>query len=619
MALLVCAIGCGGEATVGVEGETGQTPPMPPPPQSQPLPGGDPPTIGPTLDAKLLVLSAQGTEADLAAIRQALDYLGTPYTLWIAAKRPGQLTASALADGKHGFYQGVILTTASLASSASSSTSALTAAEWTALYNYEASFAVRQVNWYSYPTAKLGFSSTPKGRDTTASPLTVTATPAAQAIFPYLNAANPLTIKKVWAYLAKPAADPQVTPLFVDSAGNAILIEQKYPDGRDFLTLTVDSDPNLTHSLALQYGLINWVTRGVFIGERHAYIGIQIDDLLLPSLRWKHSSPYRISAADLDAALAWQKGHQSSPLTKTLTLNWAYNGSGAFETDPQDGLAKAMQRLHSSFFWLNHTFTHPGSLSPMSYDAVKSELTRNIDFASKFELTPFAAVSLVTPGVSGLDAADSMRAIHDVGVRYVVSDTSVRGQDNPSPNAGIYNKFQPTVLEIPRRPTNLGYNVLSPEDWVSEYNYLFHKDWGRDLSYDEILDVESDWLLLYMLRWENDPWMFHQENLGLYDGKHSLLTNLVDAALDKYAAVVTTPLVSLQQHELGERVAQRMQFNDSGVSGVISPGVSITLTVKNAATIPVTGARLAGAESYAGQSISYAKLSAGQSLTLPLK
>lgn len=524
---------------------------MPPPPQSPPLPGGDPPPtgpitspppIGPTLDAKLLVLSAQGTEADLAAIRQALDYLSTPYTLWIAAKRPGQLTASALADGKHGFYLGVILTTASLAASASSSTSALTAAEWTALYNYEASFAVRQVNWYSYPTAKLGFSSTPKGRDTTASPLTVTATPAAQAIFPYLHAANPLIIKKVWAYLANPAADPQVTPLFVDSAGNAILIEQKYPDGRDFLTLTVDSDPNLTHSLALQYGLINWVT----------------------------------------------------------------NGSGAFETDPQDGLAKAMQRLHSSFFWLNHTFTHPGSLSPMSYDAVKSELTRNIDFASKFELTPFAAVSLVTPGVSGLDAADSMRAIHDVGVRYVVSDTSVRGQDNPSPNAGIYNKFQPTVLEIPRRPTNLGYNVLSPEDWVSEYNYLFHKDWGRDLSYDEILDVESDWLLLYMLRWENDPWMFHQENLGLYDGQHSLLTNLVDAALDKYAAVVTTPLVSLQQHELGERVAQRMQFNDSGVSGVISPGVSITLTVKNAATIPVTGARLAGAESYAGQSISYA-------------
>lgn len=628
MALLVCAMGCGGEpALVGHEGESGQTPATPPPPQSQPLPGGDMPPVGPitgmpmagpTLDAKLLVLSAKGTEPDLAAIRQALDYLGTPYTLWVASMHPGELKASALADGTHGFYQGVIVTTANLAASSAASGSALTAAEWTALYSYEAAFGVRQVNWYSYPTEKLGFGAAPKEQDTALRPLKVTATAAAQAIFPYLNTKNPLTIKGVWAYLAKPASDPKVTPLFVDSAGNAIMIQQKYADGRDFITLTVDSDPSLPHSLALQYGLINWVTKGVFIGERHAYIGIQIDDLLLPSVRWSKAPPYRMTAADLDAALAWQKARQSDPITKTLTLSWAFNGSGAYATDSQDGLADAVKRLRSSFFWINHTFTHPGSLSPMSYEDVKRELTTNIDFGRKFELTPFQPAELVTPGVSGLDAANSMRAIHDVGIRYVVSDTSVAGQDNPSPNAGIYNKFQPSVLEIPRRPTNLGYNVLTPAEWVSEYNYIFRKEWGRDLTYDEILNVESDWLVLYMLRWENDPWMFHQENLGLYDGKHTLLTNLLDAALQKYAAVVTTPLVCLQQHELGERVAQRMQFNDSGVSGVITPGVAITITVKKAATVPVTGARQAGAESYAGQSISYAKLNAGQSVTLPL-
>ena len=86
--------------------------------------------------------------------------------------------------------------------------------------------------------------------------------------------------------------------------GNAIMIHQKYADGRDFITLTGDSDPSLTHSLALQYGLINWVTKGVFIGERHAYIGIQIDDLLLPSVRFSKAPPYRMTAADLDAAVA---------------------------------------------------------------------------------------------------------------------------------------------------------------------------------------------------------------------------------------------------------------------------------------------------------------------------
>ena len=326
-----------------------------------------------------------------------------------------------------------------------------------------------------------------------------------------------------------------------------------------------------------------------------------------------------MTEADLSAALAWQTAHRNNPVTKDLTLNWAFNGAGAYETDPNDPLANAVKRMKGGFYWISHTFTHPESLSPMSYDDVKGELTQNIDFAGKFALTPFSAQSLVTPGVSGLDAANSMRAIYDAGVRYVVSDTSVAGQDNPSLNAGIYNSFQPSVLEIPRRPTNLDYNVLSPEDWMGTYNATFRREWGRDLSYSEILGKESNWLLLYMLRWENDPWMFHQENVGLYDGKHSLLTDLLDVALQKYAAMVTVPLVSIQQHELGARVAQRMQFNDSGVSGVIAPGVSITLTVKKAATIPVTGAVTAGAESYAGQSISYAKVDAGKSVTLPLK
>lgn len=173
-----------------------------------------------------------------------------------------------------------------------------------------------------------------------------------------------------------------------------------------------------------------------------------------------------------------------------------------------------------------------------------------------------------------------MRAIFDAGVRYVVSDTSVKGQDNPTPNTGIYNSFQSRVLEIPRRPTNLFYNVLSPADWVAEYNSIYESYWDRDLTYAEIVNFESDLLLVNLLRWENDPWMFHQENAGLYDGQHSLLTNLLDATLQKYAAIETTPLVSLPQHELGQRVAQRMQFNNSGVSGVISPGVSITITVK---------------------------------------
>ena len=48
----------------------------------------------------------------------------------------------------------------------------------------------------------------------------------------------------------------------------------------------------------------------------------------------------------------------------------------------------------------------------------------------------YATVNAVTPSISGLGSADAMRAIYDAGIRQIVSDTSVAGEDNPSPNAG---------------------------------------------------------------------------------------------------------------------------------------------------------------------------------------
>ena len=74
----------------------------------------DPVVAAPMLDARLLIISADGTEPVLGAIQQALDYLGTPYDVWIAASRPNQLTGATLGAGQHSFYQGVILTTGEL-------------------------------------------------------------------------------------------------------------------------------------------------------------------------------------------------------------------------------------------------------------------------------------------------------------------------------------------------------------------------------------------------------------------------------------------------------------------------------------------------------------------------
>ena len=55
--------------------------------------------------------------------------------------------------------------------------------------------------------------------------------------------------------------------------------------------------------------------------------------------------------------------------------------------------------------------------------------------------------ALVTPDISGLSNPEAMSAAYDAGVRFVVSDTSRPGMDNPTPQAG-----RSSVVLARRRP-----------------------------------------------------------------------------------------------------------------------------------------------------------------------
>ncbi len=97
------------------------------------------------------------------------------------------------------------------------------------LTTYEQKFAVRQINWYSYPYNDMGLQA-PTGQLTATSTATTpyqgTYTSAATAVFPYLNTATPLQIANATIYLAPPnpaaPAGTTVTPLIVDASGNAL-------------------------------------------------------------------------------------------------------------------------------------------------------------------------------------------------------------------------------------------------------------------------------------------------------------------------------------------------------------------------------------------------------------
>ena len=561
-----------------------------------------------SVDARLLVITADGSDSGLDAITQTLDYLGTPYDVLNASSGPA-LTADYLAAGDAGRYYGIILDTGDLAVG---SASAFTDDEWMVLASYEARFGVRRAVVYGHPTAAYGLQLT-GGFDAQATPAVLHCTTAGSNVFVGANCTVPITVAAGWAYSSQPT-DAFTTPLLVDTAGNVYAATRSYPDGREALVLTFSQSPTALHTLGLVYGVVDWVTGGLFIGERHVYLSAQIDDFYLASAIYAAAGggTYRITAADLLAFTKWQNAQRAQPLTALFRAAFAFNAYGA-KPAGQDALSDEAREQGPTYEWINHTWDHK-ELTAMAYADAFEEFSKNNTFGLGSGLGRYVTENLVTPGITGLDNAEVMHAAYDVGIRQLVSDTSVKGQANPSPNAGYYNAQVPAILTIPRRPTDLYFNVSQPSEWVIEYGALH----SGTFSYDQIIAAASEELVRYLLRGENDPWMFHQANLRDLGGGQSLLSTLLDATLEKYAARATFPIVSPPMEQLAERVKLRMAFNASGVSATIAPGGKLTVRVTNAATVPVTGLCTPSAEMYGGQQIAYLPLAAGQSMTFSL-
>lgn len=587
-------------------GITAPPPSIPPPP-----PGCSDATVA----MKILVLSADGSETVLPAIQQALDYHSVPHEIWIASQRPGQLVPAALASGCAGHYQGVILTTGALSytpDGGQTFLSALGPPEWVALRTYEAQFGVREVSWYVFPGADNGLTPTLVGQDTGASPINATLTSAGHAAFPYLTASNGIPITLAWAYLTTPA-DASVTPLLVDSAGHALMSSRIGPDGRETLAMTFDANPFLLHHAILAHGLIEWVTRGVYLGEYRVYLTPQVDDLYNDNDLYGGGA-YRMTATDVTSMQTWQLAIQALAGNAGFRLAFPFNGSYSTLLDL---LSVTLTPVSATYNFISHTWSHP-NLDAASYSTAFNELQRNDNFA-KSRFLNYATAALVTPEISGLTNPNVMRAAKDLGVKYIVSDTSRPGWDNPRPNIGIYSTLQPSILFLPRRPTNLFFNVAVPAKWVAEYNSIYASYWGRNLTYAEVLDKESQFLLFYMLRGDIDPQMYHQANMRAYDGVHSLLSDLHDRALQKLRMFSNLPVESPDMVRVGRKMADTMARNATALSATLRPGDAITLSSPVPLRVVVSGVCVTlGSEVYAGKCITTVNLPAGGTTTLPL-
>lgn len=620
------------------------------------------------LDMKLLVLSADGAEPSFDATKNLLNHLGVPYEAVVLRSQALPVLA---ANGK-GNYQGIILSTGNLTYyNGSAWVSALTAADWTAIDAYMKDYKVRLASVYTFPEARFGLRYLSALSTSDTSPGQMTMTSAGQSVFNYLNPSAVVKVIFSYTYLAAsaPAAGETTTPLLT-MGGSVVGATHRKADGREYLALTMDHSPFLTHSMALHYGIVNWLTRGVFIGNRRIYLTPQNDDIFLSSDQFTNnpacqpvgaaSDPtydpatacpsIRMTGADLAALATWQSRARSNGQYRYLKVAHAYNGFGtsaAFGL-PNDPLLTEARRLRSTFNWLSHTYNHEnldcylpvpnsGICTPVTYANAVNEIELNRTASRSLGLSDDTA-SMVTPGISGLNNPNFMKAFVDRGMRYVVTDTSRPGGLPAIPNTAILNPLQPSVIMIPRRATNIFYNTSTPVQGAigsetDEYNFLFGPNgifrvggpggapfFSTTQTYTQIIERESDAIVTYMLRGEMYPLMFHQANYWRYNGQNSLFTDLMDAVMRKWTAISKLQVGSLKQSTLGNKLKERLDFANAGVRGVYTPGVSVTLTATRSAVVPVTGvcSSLLGCEAiYNGQRQDSIAVSAGRSVTVP--
>jgi hypothetical protein len=588
-----------------------------------------------SIDMKLLVVSADGNEPVFAAIKSILNQVGVPYDTLIASQTP--LTPQTLSDGLGaGRYQGVLLTTGNLAYEASPGNwqSAFTQAQWQMLWQYEADFRIRQATLYTFPAgAPDNYGLTPiSAADTSTIPVNARLTAAGQQLFGYLNPANPVSIRNAWTYLARPVSTANPVPLLTTADGYSIASVYTYPDGRQNLAITTDGNPELTHTLLLGYGVVNWVSKGIFLGERKVYLNAQPDDVMIPDDIWdpvrlsdQTGLEYRMTGLDYNRLVTWQNNLRAANTnTSLIRLEMPFNGVGASGIFPNDTLTNAIRLRPNQFRWISHTYEHE-LLTAINYTDALAQLSKNDLVAQQLGFSLYFKDSMIQPEISGLDNPEFLRAAKDFGIRYILSDTSQPGWKNPSPNTGFYSVHQPSILIIPRYPTNLYYNVSTPAEWLSEYNHFYapgglFPTWDRALTYAEVLDKESEVWLRYLLKFDLNPVMFHQSNLRAYNNANSLLGDLITATMRKYNSMYRLQIRNPSQHEAGILMAARMAYNDSGVRGRILLGTTnrIALTTVKPVKVPLTGIAFGTSrETYGGQTISSITLGANGSATVP--
>jgi len=623
----------------------------------------DPAISDPALDAAKAVLSQEAISYD---VLYASDTNLTQNTL--------------VAPDGTGKYQGVMLTTGGLGVQTSTGyESAFNDTEWAMLWDYEKAFKVRQLALYTYPgTYPEDYGIRDSGNASGSNTATVTS--AGQQVFTDLKAGTSIPINYAYNYPSTitPVSGLTTTAL-LGSGSNVLAVQSNTSDGRERIALTMDHNPFLLHSQLFAYGLINWLTKGVYLGEFRRYLKVDVDDWFIPDDVWVPTSTstgtvdmdethaFRISASDALAARDQQNRLQTTyPVASGFKLAVLFNAGGATLNAPNtcspsptatlDPLSSVSRCMYNTFDWTNHSRDHE-SMDVVNIDNYVPNYTNaynqfkgNLNRARRLglQVSTKAAVSGEHSGLGwdisgssdptvkidhGLNASNPnfLSAVTDTGIQFLGSNRAVLSHWDPSClNCGVPHPMNANLFLVPRWPTNIFYYASTPEQVESSYNSYYgpngtttYTKFTSNQTYDKIIANETEIAMNHVLSGSMFPHYMHQSNLKQYMPGKSLVYDWTNSVLNTYSQYSTLPLKTLLWNDLGPYLKQRTAFIKAGVTGTWNRSANtITLTSPSAVTAFVSGAQIgvnANFETYGATVISRVTLAANTPTTYATK
>mgnify|MGYP001347516077 CR=1 FL=1 len=403
-------------------------------------------------------------------------------------------------------------------------------------------------------------------------------------------------------------------------------------------------------------------------------------DVTTHSIDDREGHGIRLTAKDVLSLRDQQAGLQAIAGGIASDFRWsmAFNGMGT--TEPGEGSVPAncvestsatltyiTKCLANDFWWVSHTWDHEymdyilpavGGARNLNVAGVTDRLTWNDDLAAAYGFgATYSRNSVVTGDISGLGWYDPLGPDHDpvqkvdhgldwaspyfiqgtynTGHTYVASNMSTPSHEPDCWACGTYltldnNHYLPLsgfeVFLVPRWPTNVFATVTRPAEVVDAYNMVYGlhgsdpNHFDHDLTYPEILDVDTSIALSHLLSGSPYPHYFHTPNAVEYETGKSLLTDWATVLFTKYASLVNEPLLSHKNDDSAAYVQARTDFDAAGVTGTWNRTTGkITIRSANGGPAFLTGASLgAGAHDsvYNGRTISERELGAGQSVVI---